>query len=309
MRRKSFMIQSVYDGLELEVLCIQPSPTVTVKGVIQFSHGMCEYKERYEPFMEYLCKKGFACVIHDHRGHGNSVKSQEDLGYFYGGGDEAVISDLYQITRMIKRHWKGVPLILFAHSMGTLTARSYIKRYDNQIDLLILSGSPSKNPALPLGRALAYMERAVRGDKHRSALLQALTFGPYIRKFREEKSRFAWCCSDPETVAAYDASPLCGFNFTIDGYLSLFEMMQRAYGSRGWQCKNPDLPILFISGSDDPCLTNTRRFKQALDALRYQGYWNVRGKLYPGLRHEILNEIGKEGIYEDIYKYILKNLA
>lgn len=309
MRRRCFRIYSDYDGLQLEVLCIQPSKDVTVKGVVQFSHGMCENKERYEPFMEFLCRKGFACVIHDHRGHGNSIRNQEDLGYFYGGGAEAVISDLHQITRMIKKHWKHTPLILFAHSMGTLAARGYIKKYDHQIDMVILSGSPSKNPALSLGKSIARIEKAGRGERHRSSLLELLSFGPYAKRFIKEKSRFAWCCSDPEVVSEYDASPLCGFTFTTDGYLALFGLMQRAYSPHGWLCKNPDLPILFISGSEDPCLTNTRRFKQSLDALRYQGYWNVRGKLYKGLRHEILNEIGKEDIYEDIYRYILKNLA
>ena len=287
---------------------IQPKKGVKVKGVVQFSHGMCENKERYEPLMEYLCERGFACVIHDHRGHGKSVKSTEDLGYMYEGGAEAIVRDLHQITRMIKCHWKNVPVIMIGHSMGTLAARSYIKRYDDEIDLLILSGSPSKNPALFLGRAVAYIQKISLGGRHKSRLLKALSFGPFVMKFRKEESRSAWCCSDPAVVEAYDESPLCGFTFTADGYLTLFGLMQRTYSHRGWQCKNTSLPILFISGADDPCLTNVRRFKQALDHLRCQGYWNVRGKLYPGLRHEIFNEIGKEKIYSDVYQYIIRNL-
>lgn len=308
MRKKVFKIYSAFDGLELEIMAVMPDRDTPVKGVVQFSHGMCENKERYEPLMEYLCDRGFACVIHDHRGHGNSVKSAEDLGYTYDGGAESMVRDLYQITKMMKRHWKNVPFIMIAHSMGTLVARSYLKQYDQELDLLILSGIPAKNHALLAGKIIAAAEKVFFGGRHRSKLLEALSFAPFIKKFRKEKSRSTWCCSDPEVVRAYEESPLCGFTFTADAYLTLFGLMKRTYSHLRWQCSKPGLPILFLSGADDPCMHNVRGFKHALDHLRCQGYWNVRGKLYPGLRHEIFNERGKEEIYEDVYCYIVKNL-
>lgn len=309
MRRKNFQIVSDYDGLKLDVLALLPEGGDVVKGIVQISHGMCENKERYEPLMEFLCERGFVCVIHDHRGHGRSVKSPEDLGYMYGGGADAMVEDLFQLTQAIRRHWEKEPLILIGHSMGTLVARSYVKKYDDKIDVLVLSGSPSRNPALRAGQAVAYIQKLLQGRRHKSKLLEALSFGPYVKKFAQEESRFAWCCSDKKVVEAYDSSPLCGFTFTVDGYLALFQLMERTYGSFGWQCKNPDLPILFVSGADDPCLTNVRRFKAALDHMRRQGYWNVRGKLYPGLRHEIFNETEKEKIYDDVYRFIMRSLA
>lgn len=308
MRKKVFKIYSAFDGLELEILAVMPDEETPVKGAVQFSHGMCENKERYEPLMEYLCERGFACVIHDHRGHGNSVKSPEDLGYIYDGGAESMVRDLYQITKMMKRHWKNVPLIMIAHSMGTLVARSYLKQYDQELDLLILSGAPAKNHALVAGKIIAAAEKLFLGGRHRSKLLETLSFAPFVKKFQKEGSRSAWCCSDPEVVKAYDESSLCGFTFTADAYLALFGLMKRTYSYLGWQCSRPELPILFLSGADDPCMHNVRGFKYELDHLRRQGYWNIRGKLYPGLRHEIFNEKGKEEIYQDIYHYILKNL-
>ena len=113
-------VPSAYDGLNLEVLITLPSEGETVKGIFQISHGMCEHKERYLDFMEFMSQRGFACVIHDHRGHGHSVREEKDLGYMYGGGEEAMLADLHQITAFARERWPGLPVILFGHSMGCL---------------------------------------------------------------------------------------------------------------------------------------------------------------------------------------------
>ncbi|MDD3278424.1 MAG: alpha/beta fold hydrolase [Lachnospiraceae bacterium] len=295
---------SDYDGLKLSVFSTAPEKEEEIRGVVQISHGMCENKERYEELMRYLTAQGYVCVIHDHRGHGKSIKAPEDLGYMYGGGAEAMVSDLYQITKGLKKSYPGKPLILLGHSMGTLAARTYLKQHDTAINALILTGSPSRNSALPIGKIIAGIQKRLQGGKHRSILLQTLSFGPYVAKFPNEKSKSAWCCSDPEVVKAYDNSPLCGFPFTVDGYLTLFEMMEETYNSKGWNCRNLELPILFLSGREDPCLESTKKFGQAVSHLRKLGYRNVQGKLYPGMRHEILNEREKEKVYKDILRFI-----
>lgn len=305
MQKEYLKLQSDFDGLELDVFIVEPDDP-KLKGVIQISHGMCEMKERYTEFMEYMARNGYACIIHDHRGHGNSVKDKTHLGYMYGGGAEALVQDLHQITMQAKARWPQAPFILLGHSMGSLVARVYLKKYDGDIQALILSGSPGKNPALFAGKTICRIQKLLCGANRPSRLLETLSFGSFASKFAAEKSRFAWCCSDPKVVEAYDASPECGFTFTVDGYEALFKLMEETYNSKGWACTKPKLPILFIGGSEDPCIGGARKYKKAIEHLRTQGYSNIRGKLYPGMRHEILLETIKYDVYGDIVKYLSK---
>ena len=125
-------------------------------------------------------------------------------------------------------------------------------------------------------------------------------------KFRKDEKCTSWVCSDKEAADAYNASELCGFTFTDDGYLALFELMKRAYDVKHWKCTKPKMPVLFVSGADDPCLIDVRHFAKAVQAMRRAGYLDVKGKLYPGMRHEILNETDKKRVYRDIAWYIKK---
>ena len=302
-----FTVPSSFDGLKLEALVTVPPEGTEIRGIFQISHGMCEHKERYLEFMEFMSRKGFICVIHDHRGHGRSIREERDLGYMYGGGEEAMLSDLHQMTRLASERWPGLPVLLFGHSMGSLAARCYAKRWDSELKMLILCGSPSKNSATGAGRLVAKLEKAFHGDHYPSKRLESLSFGPYVRRFPSEKSTFSWICSLPSTVEAYEQDPGCGFTFTTDGYLLLFDLMDDTYRIKGWQCKNPDMPVFFIGGGDDPCIGSPEKFEQAQNYMRKAGYRRVEGKLYPGLRHEILNEECRHTIYADVEAYITKN--
>ena len=301
MREEKRKITSQVDGLELELLVVEPEE---VRAVVQISHGMCEHKERYLEFMRFLADHGVASIIHDHRGHGASVKSLNDLGYMYGQGAKGLVEDLRQITRYARKCWTGVPLILLGHSMGSLAVRVYAKQNDSGIDGLIVCGSPSKNPMLQLGIAIASVQKRFLGDRHRCKFLEMISFGPYAAKFRKEKSRFAWGCSDPDVVRRYEESILCGFTFTADGYLTLFELMKETYSRDGWACGNPKLPILFLGGEEDPCIGGSRRFAHAVRCMRRAGYNHVKARLYPEMRHEILLEKARESVYQDTLHFI-----
>ena len=146
-------IVSEKDKLKLEAAILEPK--IKPKGIIQISHGMSEHKERYYEFMKYLSENGYICVIHDHRGHGASVKSKSDLGYFYTEDINYIIEDLYQVTKYVKEKYPNLKINLFAHSMGTLVARGYLKKYDDKIDKLILSGPPTENKMTFLGLIIA----------------------------------------------------------------------------------------------------------------------------------------------------------
>lgn len=302
MKREIIQILSELDGLSLEVLTI--SPENQIKGIIQISHGMAEHKERYIPFMEYMAQKGYVAVIHDHRGHGNSIKSKEDLGYFYDETAEHIVEDLHQITQWIKTKYPNQPITLLGHSMGSMVVRKYIKKYDSKINKLIICGSPSKNPFTGLAIILTKMIKKIKGEHYRSKFIQKLAFGSYNKKFQNGISENKWICSDVKVVENYDQDKLCGFTFTTNGFINLFTLMKEIYQKHGWQLKNKDLSILFIAGSDDPVIISKEKWEQSQKFLSKVGYKNIKQKLYEKMRHEILNESGKELVWKDIILWI-----
>ena len=296
---ETYILQSDCDGLQIETGIIAPQQTP--RGIVQISHGMAEHKERYEPFMNTLAEHGFLCVIHDHRGHGASVEGQEDLGYFYTARPDYLVEDLYQVTRFVKGQYPGLNVTLFSHSMGTLVARNYLKRYDSELSKLILCGPPTYNPLFPAGILLAKLSALLKGDRHRSPLLQKLTFGGYNRGNSLENS---WICSDVQAVEDYNRDRLCGYVFTNNGFLNLYRPMQNAFSVKGWQVRNPELPIFVIAGEEDPVIQSKQKFDHLLDFLQQRGYHKITARRSPGKRHELLNEQGKMDIYADITDFI-----
>ncbi len=144
MKQEQFFVKSPCDGLNLSTLTVLPQLPEKAEGIVQLIHGMAEHKERYLHFMEFLAAHGYICIIHDHRGHGKSVKSSADLGYFYGQGSDGLVEDTAAVTRYARSRWPNLPVFLIGHSMGSLIARAYTKKYDDQIERLILIGSPSE---------------------------------------------------------------------------------------------------------------------------------------------------------------------
>lgn len=304
MNKERNIINSKADGLAIEVLTIKPEGEI--KGIVQFSHGMAEHKERYIPFMEYLAKKGYLTIIHDHRGHGKSVKDKEDLGYFYEEKAEYVVEDLHQVTEWMKEQYPDKKLILLGHSMGSMIVRKYTKKYDKDIDGLIVCGSPSKNPLAGLAILIVKVLEKFKGEKYRSHFVQKLAFGSYNKKIENHQSENAWVCKNEEVVTAYENDELCGFIFTLNGFLNLFTLMKDIYSKKGWHVTKQELPIFFIAGSDDPVIVNKEKWLESQEFLKGIGYHNISYQLYPGMRHEILNE-GDEIIWEDVVSWIEKN--
>ena len=295
---EKFTIPGASDNVQLSTLVIAPE---SPKAVFQLVHGMAEHKERYIPLMNYLSEKGYACVINDLRGHGESVASQEDLGYMGKGGMRGLVDDVHNVTNWAKEQYPGLPVFLLGHSMGSMIVRSYLKRYDKDIDGLIVCGSPSNNPAAGLGNFLAGCIGLFKGQRHRSEFLADLSTGSYDKRFKADGLKNAWLSTNRANVQAYNNDPLCGFTFTVNGYRNgLFRLMQDIYSPKGWTVSHPELPVHFIAGSDDPCIVSIRKFSEAVSFIRARGYREVTSQVYPGLRHEILNETGREDVFRDI---------
>lgn len=305
MKEMNKKLKSKCDGLEIGVSVFVPDESTPIKGIFQISHGMAEHRKRYFPFMEFLTENGYIAVINDHRGHGESVKEKEDLGYFYDDTANFIVEDLHQVTQNIKKEYPNLPVYLFGHSMGSLAVRNYIKKYDNEIDKLIVCGSPSKNAGATFGILLCKMIRLFKGEKYRSKLIQKLTFSSYGRKFKKEQSKNSWVCSSNETISEYDKDKECGFIFTLNGFINLFKLVNRTYSEKGWEKKNLELPIFFIAGDEDPVIGNLNKWIEAYEFLQNEiGYKNMSHKLYKGRRHELLNEDIKEKVYRDIVDWV-----
>ncbi len=300
MKASEYKVRSHFDELDLSILVTAPD-SEEPKAVVQFAHGMCEHKERYLPFMEFLSKNGYACIIHDHRGHGQSVKKPEDLGYFHKSGWTAVIGDIFVVNGMGKEMFPGKPIFLFGHSMGSLAVRCFAKRFDDLIDGLVVCGSPSKNPAAGIGLLITRIIASIKGYRHRPQLIQKMSFDGFNKKFEAEGVN-AWLSRDRRVVEEYNADPLCGYTFTANGFIGLFNLMKDCYDIEGWQVSRPDMPILFVAGSEDPCIASYKDFISATDHMRVAGYSNVKSHLYNGMRHEILNELEKETVWKDVLK-------
>ena len=294
---KTFTVNSEADGLPLSVCVALPDGDAPV-ALVQFAHGMAEHKERYVPFMRFLADHGYACLINDHRGHGASVRAAGDLGYFYAGGAAALVADLHQLTLWFRAQYPGRKLFLLGHSMGSLAVRSYRRRYDGDIDGLIVSGSPGFNGAADAGLLLNRIMTAFRGERYVSKLFMNMATGGYGKAFPDPNTVNAWLSVNAENVRAYDADPLCGFPFTLNGYKALLTLMKEAY--EPVPAGHPDMPVHFVSGEFDPCAPDEKGFDDAMARMKSAGYRRVTGKRYPGMRHEILNETDRQRVYDDL---------
>lgn len=298
MEVQRYELTSHMDGLGIH-MCMGLPKTEPI-GIVQLVHGMAEHKERYLEMMEHLCDAGYVCIIHDHRGHGESVRSEEDYGYFYEDGKEALIQDTHQVTLWIKERYPGLPLYLFGHSMGSLVVRSYTKRYDNEIQGLIVCGCPGDNPAVGVAILLSKILIKIKGERRKGNLFEKMAFGAYNRGFENVTSPNGWISANKDNVREYDKDPKCGFIFTLNGFLNLFLLVKETYSTKGWTMKNPKLPVFFLSGAEDPCMNSREAFEDAVRFMREVGYKNTKAKLYPGMRHEIFHEDGKEQVFQDI---------
>ncbi len=273
-------------------------------GVIEFVHGMCEKRQRYEKAMRIFNKHGFICAITDLRGHGENILTTDDLGYFGEEGYKGLIDDVHEYTMYLKREFPNLPFVLLGHSMGSLVVRTYMKKYSREVDAAILSGSPSDNPLAGFGKFLARFLAMFRGWHYRSPMLEKMVNGPFEKPFAREGIVNSWLTSDRHIVEEYNRDPLCGIPFTLNGYYALFSMIQQVYGKTGWISKNKSLPVMFMSGADDPCRRSDKAFKKSVTHLKRCGYPNTYYKLYEDMRHELFHEKNNDEVYRDVLKFL-----
>ena len=282
-----------------EIRCRLYEPEGTARAVFQICHGMCEYLGRYERFIAFLQENGFAVIGHDHAGHGHSAATPEDLGYFGPHGDETLVEDTRAVTGYAKERFPGLPVILMGHSMGSFITRAYLTKYGKELDGCIIMGTSGAVGATGAGVLLARLTAKLRGDRYRSPFVKKIAFSAYNKRIPDAKSPNAWLTKDEDVVKKYDKDPFCTYTFTANGFETLFTLLQRV-SRADWADGVPKtLPVFLVSGEEDPVGQYGKGVRQVYDRLQKAGA-DVRMKLYPDCRHEILNEPERETVYRDI---------
>jgi alpha-beta hydrolase superfamily lysophospholipase len=297
---KEFEVTSEFDKLVISGAIALPTGEVT--GILQIVHGMCEHKERYYTFMDYLAGEGFITVIHDCRGHGKSICTEEDRGFLYKDGGIGYVADIEQIARTTKKAYPDTPYFMLGHSMGSLGARVFIKEYSTYLNGLIICGSPSYSRFSGFVRSIESAISKKLGSHYRSEKIAGIMQNVLNKPFLRENLPNAWICSDREVVENFNADPMCNFTFTLNGYEALLYLLRETYSKKGWEMENPHLPIRFLSGRDDPCMESEKKFFKSIKLLEQVGYENISHRLFDGMRHEILNEKNNTIVYKDIAK-------
>ena len=277
--------------------------------VFQIIHGMCEYIERYLPFIEYLTIKGFVVVGHDQLGHGQSINSEEDLGYV-GEPDpnDLLIKDIHILRSITQKKYPDLPYFMCGHSMGSYLLRQYICSYSKGLAGIIILGTGYMSPCETL-MSLGFLNflACFKGMRHRSKLTKKISFelGPYKKYDHENKDiNNSWISRDPEIVKQYYADKKCQFDFTINGFFGLVTAIRYSCNPSNVAKINKDIPILFVSGDKDPVGNNGEGVKKAYEIMKLIGSMDVTLKLYEGSRHEVLNELNRDEVYEYILNWV-----
>ena len=284
-------------------------PEAPAKAVVQIVHGKAEHSARYAPFAEFLTGRGFAVYANDLRGHGETVKSVKELGYFADtDGWELVVEDLFALSERIRKELPGLPLFLLGHSMGTPLARCYLARHGGLAGC-ILSGTIGHPGLLGLvGRSVIEREIKKVGEHTPSPKLEALAGGSFNKQFRPARTEFDWISRDTAVVDAYVADPRCGFVAQAGFYRDLLGVVLSANSAGCLSATPRELPILFITGERDPVGANGRKVRAVIRKFKRAGIRDVTARFYPGARHECLNELGREEVYADILSWMTSHL-
>ena len=273
------------------------------RGVVQIVHGMSEHLGRYDEFARFLVGCGFVVCASDHVGHGKSVPDPAKLGCLPAhGGKDVLVEDVHELRRTVAaRYSRQTPYILFGHSMGSFVVRAYLAA-------AVICGTGTQPLALSkAGNFVARRIAASKGEDYRSAFLDGLGAGAFAKQIENARTPFDWLSTDPAVVDAYIADEMCGAMFSAGGYATLTDLTGEV-ASPSCAAKVPkDLPVLFVSGAEDPVGACGKGVQAAADLLRHAGVSDVEVKLYEGMRHEILNEPEHAQVYGDVLDWIRKH--
>lgn len=289
---------------------VQWVPEGDVRAILQISHGMVEFVERYEEFAQYLAKKNILVVGNDHLGHGESVRSKEDYGYFAEeNGNGILVQDIHRLRKMMQEDYPDTPYFLLGHSMGSFLVRQYLCCYGQGLSGAIVMGTGDKTKILVRsGMLICQMLAKVKGWRHRSAFVNKMAFGSYSKGYKNPRTDKDWLTKDEKIVDAYIKDERCSFLFTLNAYYNMF-LGLHLISSESYLKKMPKkLPVFFVSGGDDPVGDRGKGVLKVYSRFKQMGMKNLKYRLFPGDRHEILNEVDRGNVFEELYNWLTECL-
>lgn len=293
------------ENIDIYVYKYIPKYNNDIKGIVQISHGMSEEASRYERFANQLTKNGYIVYVNDHRGHGKTAKSIENLGILAKhDGIGCIVKDLKKLTDIIKSEHKDLPVFLFSHSMGSFAAQRYIIEHSIEIDGVILSGTNGDHGVeVDAGLIVSKIMNSLKGRDKKAHLIDKLAFGNFNKKF-SKKTDFDWLSSDEEEVNKYISNPYCGEVFSNGFFHDLFENFKYIRNIENVNKVNKNLPIYIFAGDKDPVGKFGKGIIKLYNTYKSVGIEQVEYKLYKDGRHEMLNEINKEEVMDDVIKWL-----
>ncbi len=300
----------VSDGHKIFVYNWRPDGDNRVKGIVQIAHGMAETAYRYNRFAKRLVEQGYIVYANDHRGHGKTAASLDEVGYIGPDGFNRMVEDMKELTQFIQnKENSDLPLFLFGHSMGSFLSQRYISLYGNSIQGVILSGtSGSQGPILNIGIGIAKREIAKNGPKARSPRLNDLSFGSYNKKFEPSRTEFDWLTRDEKEVDKYMEDPYCGGIFTTSFYYDFFKGLKENFKKSNLENIPKNLPIYIFAGDKDPVGNMGKGVLKLVKTYQRLGIKDLEYKLYKDGRHEMLNEINRDEVMEDVINWLDKHI-
>ena len=288
------------DGMSL--LARRWLPEGRARAVLQIAHGLSEHSGRYARLAAALNEAGYGAYTADLRGHGSRAAAA-DLGHFADeGGWDKVVGDLWTLNRLIAAEQPGTPIVFLGHSLGSFLGRSFIAEHSDALAGAALSGSSGKPPAIAtLGRAIARAERLRQGKRGKSQLIFKMWFGDFNKPFKPARTPFDWLSRDDQEVDAYLADPLCGFPFTTQLAIDVLDALPRVTSRKNLAAIRKDLPIYVFSGERDPVGANINGL---IADLKAAGFTRLTTRLYPGARHETLNETNRDEVTRDLIAWL-----
>ena len=281
-------------------------PDAEPRAIVQIIHGIAEYIGRYDEFMSFLADNGIIAVGTDHLGHGKSIESEEQTGFFaYDNGWDYVVRDEEVLRLAMHENYPELPIIVFGHSMGSFMTRTLLIRYPDAFNAAIISGTGNQGAALVNGGLfMGNLVTGLRGAHHYSKFLNNLAFGSYNKIYENPKTEYDWLSRDEANVQKYIDDPLCGFIPSCSLFRDMMAGVKFITNKKNLTAMNKDMPVYFMSGDMDPVGECGKGVQKAYNNFLEAGMKDVSIKLYPGGRHEMLNEINKDEVYADILAWL-----
>lgn len=272
--------------------------------VVQISHGMAEYGDRYDEFARFLNKNGIAAFAHDHRGHG--MTDPDHLGFASEeGGFQLQVENIRDAAQEVEKLHPELPKILFGHSMGSFLVQRYMQLYNGRPAGIVYSGSNGvPSPFLNAGIALSWLLKTIQGPRKKSKIIRDLIFAPYNRRFKPNRTEKDWLNRDEAEVDKYIRDPLAGFTCTTSFFYDFLKGLKALHNHKPFAGHDPEIPVLLISGGADPLSDFGKGILSLQNLLASSGLKHIETKIYAGARHEVLREINKDEVHHDVLEWI-----